>query len=147
MKKVQKIIKSLWIPMICGLLVIILLRLVLLIGYVPGTSMEPTIHKGSYIMGLRIHGELQRGDIVIFKLDGRTLVKRITGIPGDTVYVDEIGLYVMTPLAEDSVHAILTVPEGCYYLLGDNIAESRDSRYWEDPFIREEDILAKLLFP
>ena len=38
------------------------------------------------------------------------------------------------------------VPEGCYVVLGDNRTESGDSRFWEDPFVRREDILAKGVF-
>ncbi|WP_418461796.1 S26 family signal peptidase [Frisingicoccus sp.] len=38
----------------------------------------------------------------------------------------------------------LLVPEGCYYVLGDNAGNSLDSRYWEEPFVKEEEIVAKL---
>ncbi|WP_334295639.1 S26 family signal peptidase [Extibacter muris] len=38
--------------------------------------------------------------------------------------------------------ASLTVPEKSYYVLGDNAERSLDSRYWEDPFVRDEEIVA-----
>jgi signal peptidase I len=132
MVQIKKRAKALGIPLLCGLLIFLLFRFVLIIGYVPSASMEPAIQSGSYILGLRTHGELQRGDIVVFHLEGRMLVKRIAGVPGDSVYVQETEI---------------NVPDGCYYLLGDNPAESRDSRYWEDPFIHERDILARLFIP
>ena len=42
---------------------------------------------------------------------------------------------------------IMTVPENSYYVLGDNAEYSDDSRYWEDPFVSHEDVIAKLLLP
>jgi len=41
----------------------------------------------------------------------------------------------------------MTVPENSYYVLGDNAEYSDDSRYWEDPFVSHEDVIAKLLLP
>lgn len=35
----------------------------------------------------------------------------------------------------------LTVPEGCYYMFGDNADNSYDSRYWDEPFVSEEDVI------
>ena len=40
-----------------------------------------------------------------------------------------------------------TVPAGCFYVLGDNQSNSQDSRYWEDPYVKLEDVMAKLLLP
>ena len=91
--------------------------------------MEPTIHKGSLIIGLRIHGELRTGDIVIFRHEGRTLVKRIVAGPGET--------YILNG-------SLITVPAGCYLLLGDNAADSYDARYWDDPFVPITAIIAVL---
>ncbi len=38
-----------------------------------------------------------------------------------------------------------TLPKDCYYVLGDNAGNSLDSRYWEEPFVKEEEIVAKYL--
>jgi len=145
--KIKKIFRSWRIPLSCGLFVILIFQYVLLIGYVPSGSMEPTIPKGSYVLGLRILGEPQRGDIVMFRLDDRILVKRIAAIPSDIVYTDKSESEVSISDITNNTGTILAVPDGCYYMLGDNPKESRDSRYWKDPFIRREDILAKLLLP
>lgn len=109
----------------------VILRFVLLFGYVPTESMEPTLEKGSYIVGIRIYGELEVGDIVIFRHDGKLLVKRIAAVGGRQV---------------EHNGASLTVPEGCYYVLGDNTEYSWDSRYWEEPFVEESDVVARFLF-
>ncbi len=120
------------IPVLYGLLIIIVFQFVLVLGYVPSASMEPTIASGSYILGLRLYRELHRDDIIIFKREGLIVVKRIAAIPDDVILIRGVSTIV---------------PDGRYYLLGDNRAESRDSRHWEKPFIREEDIIAKVAMP
>ena len=117
------------IPLLCALVVLILFRFVFYLGFVPSTSMEPTIHQGSLIIGFRLYGELRTGDIVIFRHEGRTLVKRIAVGPGETCMLNG---------------SPVTVPAGCYLLLGDNAADSYDARYWEDPFVPGTDIIAVL---
>ena len=101
-------------------------------GYVPTASMEPTLETGSLILGLRLFGELETGDIIIFRHDNSYLVKRIAACEGDTLVYQ---------------NAIVTVPENCFYVLGDNVENSHDSRYWDNPFVSYEDVIAKLLLP
>lgn len=125
--------KMVWkwlIPVIGALLVFILFKVVFLIGYVPTESMEPALPKGSYIVGLRLYTDLEKGDIVIFRHDGKLLVKRIAAVGG--AYVEQSGEFLL-------------VPEGCYYVLGDNAENSLDSRYWEEPLVRVVDVIAKLM--
>ena len=89
MKTIKKTMQFLSVPLLCGLGVFILFRFVLFLGYVPSASMEPTISTDSLIIGNRLYGELQRGDIVIFERNGTCLVKRIAAIPGDIVYLED----------------------------------------------------------
>ena len=117
------------VPVITMLVTLILLKCVFLIGYVPTESMEPTLERGSYIIGCRIYSSLETGDIIIFRHDGKLLVKRIAAVSGDTVEKDGTSM---------------TVPEDCYYVLGDNADNSYDSRYWEEPFVKHQDVMAQL---
>lgn len=119
------------IPLLVFAVVILLFRFVFLIGYVPSGSMEPTLKGNSYILGVRIVKDLGIGDIIVFKHDGQTMVKRIAGKGGDKV---------------QTIYGEMIVPEGQYYVLGDNAANSYDSRYWINSFIKREDVIAKLLF-
>lgn len=130
-------------PIALTLFAFVLFRAILFVGYVPTSSMEPTLEAGSYIMGSRISKDLNNGDIVVFHHDGQLLVKRIAACPGDEIDLREIA-YMKTiaiPVWEDP---IITVPENCYFMLGDNVENSIDSRYWTDPFIQSSDIVAKL---
>ncbi len=122
--------KTVLIPLGIFLACFILFHTVFLIGLVPSPSMEPALHEGSVILGLRFAGEYRKGDVIIFEHDGMLLVKRIAACGGETVWADG---------------KEITVPEGCCYVLGDNPEESVDSRFWDDPFVRTGDIRAKVL--
>ena len=112
------------IPLLCFALPLLLFRYVIYIGYVPTASMEPTIMAGDKIFGIRILGELEVGDVIIFEYEGTYMVKRIAAVPGDK-------------LQDNSI-----VPENCYYVLGDNEKSSYDSRYWDNPFIHRSQVIA-----
>lgn len=127
----MKRLKFLIIPALCAAAVFLLLRFVFLIGYVPTESMEPTLEKDSFILGSRIYGKLSTGDIVIFEHEGQLMVKRIAAVQGEEI--ERNGIQI-------------TVPANCYYMLGDNSANSYDSRFWTEPFIEKGCIVAKLLW-
>lgn len=118
------------IPTGVMIITFILLKCVFLIGYVPTESMEPTLKKGSYIIGCRIYSELNTGDIIIFRHDRKLLVKRVAATEGEVIERNGVSL---------------TVPKDCYYVLGDNKDHSYDSRYWKDPFVKDKEVLAYLI--
>ncbi len=125
----QKIL--LLLPVFFCLLAIVLMKFVFLIGYVPTESMTPTLKKGSIILGVRVVAEYEDGDVVIFKRGNELLVKRIAATEGEKVIIKGESL---------------VVPNGKYYMLGDNSENSYDSRFWDEPFIEKGDIVAKVLF-
>ena len=92
--------------------------------------MEPTIHANSFVLGIRLFGELKTGDVIIFRHDGRLLVKRITATAGET-----------------AIHCgeEVVVPDDGFYVLGDNVDNSLDSRYWTDPFVYRGDVVGKVI--
>lgn len=124
--------------------------------FVPSSSMEPTIPKESLSIASFLHGEkeVDRGDCVIFwsdELDER-LVKRVIGLPGESVTIDEEGIVYIDgqPLQEPyveyqyAVEREFTVPEGCYLFFGDNRGNSEDARWWEDSYIPSEKLIGKV---
>ena len=117
------------LPGIILLTVILIFKMVFYIGYVPTESMEPTIPAQSRIIGIRILGKLEVSDIIVFEHNGYYMVKRIAAVAGDTLEIN--GLKTK-------------VPEDCYYVIGDNFLNSYDSRYWDNPFIKNKDIIAIL---
>ena len=141
---IWKRVKPWCIPVGLTLLFYILMRHVFLIGYVPTASMEPTLPKESFIFGTRIFDEPKVGDIIVFEKDGSLLVKRIAAGPGEEVDLSQLS-YMTTVSIPLWNNPEITVPEGCYFVLGDNTQNSWDSRYWEQPFISAQSIVAKLI--
>jgi len=116
--------------------------------FVPTGSMEPTLQVGDRILVQKLGFSLQRGAIVVFEHPPRDtepplnedLVKRIIGLPGDTIWSVGNTVYINgEPLPEPWLpkNTLLgqaiprqTIPPGQYFLMGDNRSDSLDSRAW-----------------
>ena len=140
----KKIIKQWTVPVLCGLIIFFLFKCIFFIGYVPTESMEPVIKTGSCIFGHRIIGEICQGDILVFNVDKLMIVKRVAAVPGNVVYIDDTGEIISVNEAFPDATQILIVPDNCYFMLGDNADTSNDSRFWEEPFIKKTQIIAKV---
>lgn len=139
---------------------------------IPSGSMIPTLKIGDHLLvckfsyGLRILGIREtvlrystpsRGNIVVFTRDdepgsnedesGVNIIKRVVGLPGETVEVRGTKVYINgqpleEPYARWDQGGLLegnfgprTIPENHVFLLGDNRDHSRDSRFWDNPFL------------
>ncbi len=118
-----------------------------------GTSNEPTMSDGTILIGVRHFYTIRRDDFVRAepeKLNGKAIVKRVVAIGGDHVEVRNGVLYIndMEDLLDPDYYydtdLNLTVPEGSYFLLGDNRGDSRDSR--ELGCISGEEIESKIIW-
>lgn len=144
------------------LVALVLKEFIIINATVPTSSMENTIMAGDDLFGFRLSyafSEPERGDIIIFKYpDDRKqkFVKRIIGLPGETIVIDQAKIYVNgEPLEEDYLKEEwfsatgpfeFEVPEDSYLVLGDNRNNSLDARFWVNTYVPREDIIGKALF-
>ncbi|MCL2664949.1 MAG: signal peptidase I [Defluviitaleaceae bacterium] len=131
---------------------------------VPTGSMEDTIMIGDRIVAFRLSYLLdgpKRFDIVVFRYpedESKLYVKRVIGLPGETIEIKNGKVYVnggAVPLPDGFIKdppngewGPFYVPEGRYFMLGDNRDTSADSRKWEDgyQYVERSKILGKVIF-
>ncbi len=132
------------------------------IDRVSGTSMYPYLNDRDWIVYSRLSGELRRDDVVVFEKNGEVMVKRVAGLPGDRVEMNRAGNQVVVN-GEQIREEFVTITEpvsgerreqaaptqvvmnGQYLVLGDNRAESVDSRDSNIGTVPEEDVLGKVI--
>ena len=148
-------------------------NVVLINAKIPSPSMEKTLMVKDRLFGFRLaYGinldlfgykisekfkDPERFDIVIFKYPddpSQLFVKRVIGLPGETVNIVDGKVYIndseeplddsFCPETPEGSFGPYTVPEGCYFMLGDNRNLSMDSRYWQNPFVEEDAIEAEV---
>lgn len=124
------------------ILLTLLFRFVVGVAQISGNSMDPTYRNGQTVWYNRIDRSYQAGDIVCFRIPtGDLLVKRIIAVGGDVVDLRDGQVYVNGEKLDESAYAHgnteeepgemtypYTVPEGSYFMMGDNREESVDSR-------------------
>lgn len=136
--------KKNWVSL--GFLVV---AIIIVIGYVftvitvDGESMNPTLeNREKVFVNSRafMFGEAEIGDIVVANYNGEIIVKRVVGVPGNTIVFTKDNVFkrdgvedpkIVLPDVDDNpsgVYEKTTLKEGEYYLLGDNIKVSSDSR-------------------
>lgn len=143
---------------------------------VEGNSMLPSLQNGELFLVDRIsyrEASPARGDIVIFSLpedSGYYYVKRVIGVPGDHIHLEKDGVYltdvrsgVRSKIDEPYVMPVenptekflsdanelgqdFLVPQGKYFVLGDNREHSKDSRSFREPFISLDQIVGRFGF-
>ena len=130
---------------------------------IKGASMHPNFPDGEYLLTDKVtyrFGEPKRGDVIVFKAptaNGDEFIKRIIGLPGEKVSVKNGKIYINEKTLEEKYldaslitsagyflqeDQSVTVPEGEYFVLGDNRPVSSDSRRWG--VVPRKDIIGKV---
>lgn len=135
--------------------------------YIQSTgSMLPTIGIGDHFTTYEIKSEdlnpIVRFDIVVYKpqptevdvgvKENTRFAHRIIGLPNEKIEIKNGAIYINDNLLNENFEKFvggkdfraITIPEGEYFLLGDNRPNSMDSRFWNKPTIKREDIYGKV---
>ena len=155
------------IPIIIAVIIAILLKTFVFANIVvPTGSMLNTIQQKDRIIASRlayINDGPERYDIVVFRYpddETQCYIKRVIGLPGETVQIIKGVVYVTKPDGEtikldDSFVTTgkpigdfgpFLVPEDSYFMMGDNRNSSWDSRYWKNHYVHKDKILGKAKF-
>ena len=88
--------------------------------------------------------------------ESQLFVKRVIGLPGETVEIKDGKVYIngsetplddsFTPETPTGDYGPYVVPDGSYFMLGDNRNHSGDSRFWKQPYVEKEKIVGKAIF-
>lgn len=156
-----------FIPIVLAVVIAIVLKtFVFANAVVPTGSMLNTIQEGDRIIASRlayINNDPERYDIIIFRNpdnEEECFVKRVIGLPGETVQIVNGIVYVTQTNGEtiqlnDSFvtncepygdFGPFEVPEDSYFMMGDNRNTSWDSRFWDNKYVHKDKILGKVKF-
>jgi signal peptidase I len=136
---------------------VLVATLILPVLQIEGTSMEPTLSNGDIVLLMKTT-RFDRGDLCAFTWNNKLLVKRVIGLPGDTIAVDEVTgdvyrngellnePYIRVPTATERMTGPVTVPDGQLFVMGDNRVanHSLDSRTFG--CIAIEDVVGKAVY-
>lgn len=154
----KRILKStVYALIIVAAVAAIIATLVLPVLQISGTSMEPTLKNGEIVVLVKT-SNLEYGDLCAFAYSNKVLIKRVIGLPGDTVVIEKDGTVYLNGYAleepyisekgfgECDVEFPYTVPENEYFLLGDQRTTSIDSRSTIIGCVPKEQVIGKLYF-
>ncbi|MBP3322189.1 MAG: signal peptidase I [Clostridia bacterium] len=136
---------------------VLIATLVMPVLEIYGSSMNPTFQNGDIVVSVKT-ADLERGDICCLYYNNHILVKRVIGLEGDEILIDEGGRvfvngkeldepYVGQKMLGDcDIEFPYTVPEQTVFVLGDNRSTSVDSRNASIGCISNEEIVGKIIF-
>lgn len=134
----------------------IIATLILPVLEIAGTSMEPSLNDGDYVLLMKTDN-LETGDLCAFYFSNKILIKRVIGVPGDYLWINKEGTVFLNneelqepyvsekALGECDIEFPYQVTENNYFLMGDHRATSIDSRSSVIGGIAEDQIIGKII--
>lgn len=148
----MKVIKEV-IPYIVIVVVVVLIRTFIITPVrVDGDSMKNALKNGDILLLYKL-SSINRFDIIVLdeEKDNEKIIKRVIGLPGDTVAIKKGKIYINDKVIDDeyaygetSDFDKVTLADDEYFILGDNRLISKDSRYFGP--IKEKEIKGKIVF-
>ena len=123
-----------------------------------GFSMAPYINDGNIVLVNRLYRNvfpLYKNDVIVFNNNGQDSIKRIYGLPGETITISNGDFYIDDIKIENdnlknslssNIDQNVKLGEDEYYVLGDNLDSSKDSRFADVGNIKRSDIVGKVWF-
>ena len=157
-RKYKKVLKSTLSSLIVvAAIAVLIATLALPVLQIQGSSMEPTLNDEEIVVLLKT-SKLERGQLWCFSYQNKYLIKRVIGVPGDTININEEGyVYVNDELLEEPYilaralgECVITFPmyvtEDHYFILGDHRSTSIDSRSSAVGLVDSEQVVGKIFF-
>ena len=159
--------KSLIKDIIIALVIVLIITAIIKPTIVRESSMERTLYDGNYVLVNKMaykFGKVERGDIIVFHSGlkaeegsgdsegNKLLIKRIIGIPGDTIKIDNGNVYLNGEKQDEKYIAeggtpgevkATKVPEGKLFVMGDHRVVSIDSRSPEVGFVDQDSVVGE----
>lgn len=148
------------LPYIAILVTVIILKMFVFTTIrVNGSSMDPTLKNKDLMILDKISyrfNKIKRNDIVVVKTKNDKLIKRVIGLPGESIKYENNTLYINDKEYRDLVNWTTTddfditefgidkIPENCYFVMGDNRPDSIDSRIIGP--VKKDDIIGHAVF-
>ncbi len=157
-RKYKQVLRStMYSLVVVAAVAVLIATLALPVLQISGSSMEPTLNDEEIVALLKTTN-MKKGELCCFSYQNKLLIKRVIGLPGDKIYIDESGnVYVNDELLQEpyvtdrafgecDISFPCFVTENHYFVLGDHRSTSIDSRSSVIGLVSEEYIIGKIFF-